>query len=92
MRYEEKVAKWICEKCKKCNSRKKRMYDHVAHCLGHKLYLCDRSCGVNNWYKLFSFDPFWQISTANEYIFVVPEISEPNRTEGITRIPNGKNA
>lgn len=92
MRYEEKVAKWICEKCKKCNSRKKRMHDHVAHCLGHKLYLCDRSCGVNNWYKLFSFDPFWQISTTNEYIFVVPEISEPNRTEGITRIPNGKNA
>lgn len=92
MHYEEKVAKWVCDKCKKCNSRKKRMHDHVALCLGYKLYLCDKSyCGFDNWYESFSFDPFWQISTANECISVVLENSKPNRTEGIIEIPVGKN-
>ena len=86
MGYEEKVAKWICHKCKKCNSRKKRMRDHVAYCLGYRLYLCDRSCGFDNWYQPFSFDPFWQISTANDIILIVLENSRPTKIGKITGI------
>ena len=51
MFYDENIAKWRCRKCEKDNSRKKRMRDHVAHCLGHRLYLCEGSCGDDNWYK-----------------------------------------
>jgi len=47
---EAGVAKWFCLKCnKRSNTRRNRMRDHVAQCLGHNLYLCGGSCGVSNW-------------------------------------------
>src|SRR5258706_16253556 len=51
MHYKEKMGKWFCKNCEKDNFRKKRMRDHVAHCLGFRLYICDESCGVDDWYE-----------------------------------------
>jgi hypothetical protein len=62
MLYEDGTARWLCLNCRnRRNPRKKRMRDHVAECLGYKLYLCGGSCGVASWYEPFSFDPYGQI-------------------------------
>ena len=57
MRYEEGASRWLCLKCNKSNPRRNRLRDHVAKCLGYKLYLCGGRCGVGSWYGPLLFDP-----------------------------------
>lgn len=93
MRYEAGVARWYCLECNNySNSRKKRIRDHVAHCLGYKLYSCDGSCEVDNWYEPLLFDPIGRFRPAAKDRFVAASSSEPNRTSKIIKNPNGEYA
>ena len=88
MLYENQAARWQCLKCNnRSNSRRNRMRDHVAQCLGYKLYPCGGSCGMDNWYEPL-FDPMWQISSAKDHVVAIWN-SKPNRTFTIIEIPNG---
>lgn len=91
MHYDDRAARWLCLKCnKRGNSRRNRMRDHVAQCLGYKLYLCGGSCGVNSWYESFFFDP-WQIPRAKGHL-VATWNSKPNKILMIIEIRNGEHA
>jgi len=92
MRYEAGAARWLCLNCnERSNSRKNRMRDHVAQCLGHKLYLCGGGCGVDSWYEPFSSDPFGSFRELRT-IFVAIESSEPIKIFKIIEIHNDERA
>ena len=68
MGYDDGAARWLCLKCNdKSNPRWNRMHDHVAKCLGYKLYLCEGGCGVDSWYELFLFNSFGRLSRAKDH-------------------------